>query len=583
MSFNPTALFQRKTFRRTKAGIAGLLAGFCLAATPAKAEVTYLDQGWGPQLRELFYYTPQGSRLAPLVWFQALPTLDGRGRFASAENLRQYGFLTEDHGADRGAVTEINTAGLPIGFAVDPVSQPGSGQWVGLTCAACHTGDVKHLGKTFRIDGGPAMLDFDRFLADLARTVRATAFNPQLRQVFVANMTGGETLPPAMQRRLEGELAAFASTLLGRAAQRAPVHPSGPGRVDALTQIVNSLAVVDLGEPDNYYPVGAPTSYPQLWLAPALEFVQWSPIAASPIARNAGEVLGVFGHASLRGTPETLFDSTARINELAKLEAWLEILKPPRWPEAEFGAIDEAKWRDGKALFDENCLGCHNMPPYRMTDPAKNAFGMQFIEISAVESAAVGTDPVYIQSLAGRLVKTGDLTHLLFDGKPAVTGAEFFLRTVGAVVETELAESLLPPEVQAKLNGFRFRPPTGPGERPAPYQPESLTALKAGPLISVWATGPYLHNGSVPSVYDLLSRPEDRPKTFFTGSRELDLEKLGFKSGGSPDRFKFDTTLSGNGNGGHAFPAAAPFDEAQKMAVIEYLKDPERFMEGTGQ
>lgn len=569
--------------RRIVLGGLALLIAASLQAPAGKAETVYLDQGWSPNVRELFYWTPQGSRLAPLAWFKALPTADGRGLFADPENLARYGFLTETYGPDRGPSTELNPDGLPIGFAVDPVDKPGTGNWVGLTCAACHTGDVRHGGKTYRIDGGPAMVDFDRFLADLATTVRATAFTPPLRDAFVARLTGGRTPPPDQLKRLHAQLATFASTLLGRAALRQPSLPSGPGRVDALTQIVNSLAVVDLGEPDNYYPVGAPTSYPQLWLAPALEFVQWSPIAASPIGRNAGEVLGVFGHASLQGPPETLFTSTARIHDLGRLEAWVEQLTPPRWPEADFGAIDEAKWRAGKATFDANCSGCHNMPPYRMTDPAENAFGRQFIEIGKVELAVVQTDPTYIQSLAGRLVKTGELSHLLFDGQPAVPGAEFFLKTVGAVVENQLRELLLPPPAMAKLNGFRFRPPTGPGLPPEPYTPESLTTLKAGPLMGVWATGPYLHNGSVPTVYDLLSRPADRPKVFYTGSRQLDLMKLGFKSEGAPGRFRFDTSLAGNGNGGHAFPADAPLDHEQKLAVIEYLKDPERFQGGAGQ
>lgn len=570
-------------FASLKLGLAGALAVVAAwtAPTTSAAETAYLEQGWSPNVRELFYYTPQGSRLAPLAWFMALPRADGQGLFAAADNLKRYGFLVDEYEGDRGAATELNPTGLPIGFAVDPVDKPGTGKWVGLTCAACHTGDVQHGGKTYRIDGGPAMVDFDRFLADLAASVRATAFTPALRQAFIGRLTGGKPLPEPELKRLQGQLAAFASTLLGRASLRAPSLPSGPGRVDALTQIVNSLAVVDLGEPDNYYPVGAPTSYPALWLAPQLEFVQWSPIAASPIGRNAGEVLGVFGHANLQGPPETLFTSTARIQELGRLESWVETLTPPKWPEAAFGQIDEAKWRAGKATFDENCAGCHNMPPYRMTDPAKNAFGRSFIEIGKIEMKVVQTDPTYIESLAGRLVKTGDLSHLLFDGRPAVTGAEFFLKTVGAVVENQLREALLPAPVMAKLNGFRFRPPAGPGLKPEPYAPESLTAIKAGPLMGVWSTGPYLHNGSVPTVYDLLSRPSERPKTFYVGSRLLDLEKLGFKSGGAPGRFKFDTSLAGNGNGGHAFPKEKPLSHAQKLEVIEYLKDPVRFLEAS--
>lgn len=577
------AMSRRIAHWMKRAGM-GLLFSLGIAAQPATAaDHGYFDQGWSPNVRELFYYTPQGSRLAPLAWFLALPTIDGKGRFADSENLKRFGFLVDDHGAERGPATELNPSGLPVGFAVDPVDTPGFGKWVGLTCAACHTGDVQVGQKTYRVEGGPAMVDFDRFLAELSATVRATAFNPDLRNLFIGRLTGGKPLPEPLATELKGRLAAFASTLLGRASLREPSLPSGPGRVDALTQIVNSLAVVDLGEPDNYFPVGAPTSYPPLWLAPRLEFVQWSPIAASPIGRNAGEVLGVFGHANLQGAPETLFSTTARIDELGRLESWIEDLTPPKWPEAAFGAIDEAKWRDGKAIFDKDCAACHNNPPYRLTDPAKNAFGQRFIEIGKIEMKVVQTDPAYIDSLAGRLVKTGRLSHLLFDGKPAVTGAEFFLKTVGAVVETQLREELLTPAQMAKLNGFRLRPPAGPGLPPTPYAPESLTAIKAGPLMGLWATGPYLHNGSVPTVYDLLSPPDERPKVFFVGSRQLDLAKLGFKSGGALGRFRFDTALRGNGNGGHAFPKDAPLDEAQKRAVIEYLKDPERFLEGQGQ
>lgn len=553
--------------------MAGVSTG--AAADPPKR----LDQGWDPTLQELFYFTPQGSRMMPLSWFKALEQPGEGGALFSAMNyLQRFGFLEAEDGP-----AGLNAAGLPIGFAVDPVNKPGTGQWVGLTCAACHTGDLRHNGTAYRIDGAPANVDFDRFLAALATSVRQTAFEEDRRNRFLGRLTGGRQLPEPQMKRLQGQLAAFASTFIGRAALRSSLLESGPGRVDALTQIINSLAVVDLGVPDNYFPPAAPTSYPQLWLAPQLEFVQWSPIAASPMGRNAGEVLGVFGHANLQGAPETLFNSTARIGDLAKLESWVESLTPPKWPEDAFGALDEAKWREGKDIFDQGCAGCHNMPPYRMTDPSVNAFGMRFVEVGKIPAPVVGTDPAYIHSLTGRLVKTGDLAGLLFDGKPAVPGAVFFLRTVGAVVANQMRELELPDAAFAKLNGFRFRPPAAPGLQPEPYQPDAITNMKASPLVGVWATGPYLHNGSVPTVYDLLSPPDQRPKVFFTGGRDLDVVKLGFKSGGAPGRFRFDTSIYGNGNQGHAYPASGPLAHEQRLAVIEYLKDPERFLEGQGQ
>ncbi len=59
-------------------------------------------------------------------------------------------------------------------------------------------------------------------------------------------------------------------------------------------------------------------------------------------------------------------------------------------------------------------------------------------------------------------------------------------------------------------------------------------AYKVRPLDGIWATLPYLHNGSVPTVCDLLSPVAERPKTFYTGGRESDPVKLGLKTDTAP-------------------------------------------------
>ncbi len=119
--------------------------------------------------------------------------------------------------------------------------------------------------------------------------------------------------------------------------------------------------------------------------------------------------------------------------------------------------------------------------------------------------------------------------------------------------------------------GFRLRPPKTNGDKPEPYSPNSLTDLKASPLAGIWATGPYLHNGSVPTVYELLSPVEERRKIFWTGGQELDRERLGFVSDDSPGRFRFDTSLPGNRNSGHLFPSRG-LDPDERKAIIEWLK-----------
>jgi mono/diheme cytochrome c family protein len=93
------------------------------------------------------------------------------------------------------------------------------------------------------------------------------------------------------------------------------------------------------------------------------------------------------------------------------------------------------------------------------------------------------------------------------------------------------------------------------------------------PIDGAWLRAPYLHNGSVPTLWDLLQPPERRPKTFYRGSNLYDPVNLGFISSGAEaekDGFKFDTSLAGNGNQGHFY--GTELSESDKRALIEYLK-----------
>jgi hypothetical protein len=93
-------------------------------------------------------------------------------------------------------------------------------------------------------------------------------------------------------------------------------------------------------------------------------------------------------------------------------------------------------------------------------------------------------------------------------------------------------------------------------------------------LDGVWARAPYLHNGSVPSLRDLLEPVENRPKIFYRGYDVYDPQRVGFISDVSSkagrEFFKYDTGLTGNGNGGHVYGTS--LSPADKDALIEYLK-----------
>jgi len=95
----------------------------------------------------------------------------------------------------------------------------------------------------------------------------------------------------------------------------------------------------------------------------------------------------------------------------------------------------------------------------------------------------------------------------------------------------------------------------------------------AKPLTGVWLLGPYLHNGSVPTIRDLLAPVAMRPTVFHRGYDVIDPNGLGFVSAGPQAEargFRFDTGLRGNGNAGHLYGSNLPEDD--KRALIEYLK-----------
>lgn len=116
------------------------------------------------------------------------------------------------------------------------------------------------------------------------------------------------------------------------------------------------------------------------------------------------------------------------------------------------------------------------------------------------------------------------------------------------------------------------------------YQVKPSAGYQAPPLDGIWATAPYFHNGSVPTVYHVLNskaRPKIYTRSFRTDKEAYDADKLGWKvqildRGADPkasdieQRKVYDTTQPGRGNGGHTY--GDDLTEPQRRAVIEYLK-----------
>jgi len=105
-----------------------------------------------------------------------------------------------------------------------------------------------------------------------------------------------------------------------------------------------------------------------------------------------------------------------------------------------------------------------------------------------------------------------------------------------------------------------------------------ILGYKFRPLTGIWATAPYLHNGSVPTLYDLLLPPSDRPTSFYVGTREFDPVKVGFKTEQSAENsFLFRVVddhgnpIQGNLNSGHDYNNAG-LSAADREALVEYMK-----------
>lgn len=98
----------------------------------------------------------------------------------------------------------------------------------------------------------------------------------------------------------------------------------------------------------------------------------------------------------------------------------------------------------------------------------------------------------------------------------------------------------------------------------------------AVPLDGVWLRSPYLHNGSVPSLTDLLKAPGDRPPVFYRGNDVYDPESVGFVATEAQDAttgqpyFEYDVSVPGNSNQGHGW--GTELSGSDKQALVEYLK-----------
>lgn len=532
-------------------------------------KIVYLDQGWDEQnqYREISYNLSQGSKLIPYEWYLALEIPFTKkialNSEAVTETLR---YLSTDETSDR------NPDKLPVGFVKDVDDQ--NKAWIGMTCAACHTSQINYNDVGIRIDGGPAMGDFITLLNVIKLSISDTMHDRSKFKRFAKRLYGEDW--KEQSQTLKADMKKMKQKLVGIITRSQSIVETGYGRVDAFGAIGNEIFVDDLNIAENFSQSNAPADYPFLWDTPELERVQWVGNVENPFARNIGEVLGVFGEVNLTD-PAHLFSSSIKFKNIHELEEMLRSLKAPAWPEELLTAIDKEKAQRGAQVYYTKdaegyaCVACHTLPDsvtglYPLTPAEDNRFGKQFIRTYNIPLAEIGTDPNTADEIfEPPLVDVGPLLAPLLNDQQTLPRDAAQSAVIAFTLRKALTD-IQPPLSdleKAAYSGFRFY---AEGKEAAP----NFSGYKARPLNGIWATAPYLHNGSVRTLEMLLVSPDQRETGFWKGTREFDPETVGFKSKKSAAAQWFDATQPGNLNSGHVYGTS--FSPEEKADLLEYLK-----------
>lgn len=570
--------------------------GFAGAMAPTTR--VYADQGpaWTEAKRTLWDNVDQGSQLIPLAWFEALKQDDGKPFLDGS--LARYGFLP-------------NTApdhyhNLPIGFTNVPSSR---GQMVGISCAACHERELTVGKTTWRVDGGPSFNDFMPFAVDLDRAVTRVHDDPATYDAFAKSVLGAKAGDADAQAILRADFDLWwlrFHTFIAKSIPRD--HAWGPARMDAISLIYNRLAGLDVGPPPTYLipenmEVGnAPVRYPFLWNAYRQAMTQWTGFAANGnqfygLTRNLGEEYGVFGTFHPQATTATftilnrnyLIDNSANLKGLVVAEDLTKSIGPPKWP----WAVDAALAKRGEAIFerpgDAGCVSCHGVVEGTSAQHVANTWATPVVDVGTDRQAWHVIDRTFktgsmrgatLQGLVPPMKETDSIINLV---RASVVGAIADDEKARPQVEAQAAAApdpaarlrklsidtlglkaiLLKSAVQAK---FGFGPPGAP--------PLIQNGYEARVLRGIWAAAPYLHNGSVPSLTELLKPAAQRVRSFELGP-EYDPQTVGLAATQPQTRFTLHTTgcddiQSGDSNCGHEYGTHLPDED--KRALLEYLK-----------
>jgi len=433
--------------------------------------------------------------------------------------------------------------GWPLGFSRQRVPHLGNLSSVGINCASCHVGEVESSGRRVRVLGMTSHFDVEAFfravIVSTFRTAALTNMQVFLRsylavtnstmQEFDAAWRAQEAKIAMMMRDDPGGSKGIGTGELHKIrAEDLELHGKSLGSAD-LVEISHSMLRLfhnlraALHVPDEPPKTALPSSGPgrndAFGLLSAILFGEPQPYAPvkfglvwnvqdRPWVHWDGNTRSPIGRNLLAalGLGAPLLGKHAQLDfALVKRQTDLsEKIRAPRY----LFAIDRDLAGRGRAHYQARCAMCHegSEGDSRLHDPAE-----------------IGTD-------AER--------PTLFTQKEADLFNAFL-----ASIETEGYQA-------AKVPGLR-----------------STRKIWAASLPGVWARSPYLHNGSVRTMQELLTAPERRAQQFRRGSQKYSESEMGYADAGS---YLFDTTTPGNSNKGHNY--ATDLSEKEKRELIEFLK-----------
>ena len=576
-----------------------------------------------------------------------------------AATLRRYGFVSSDAKTEPAPESVAglkplpadNIGGLPVGFArMTGVINPGTGgaepDKIGLTCAGCHTGSINYKGTSIRFDGGPSMLELRKLELSTGLAILYTLKVPGRFNRFASRVLGRDA-DQTQRDKLKEELTDVWNFLKGQldaldnlenVGQRET--PEGYGRLDALNRIGNQVFYTDFVKSNlpangkNLHANDAPVSYPPIWTVPWLWWAQYDASIEQPLIRNAGEALGVRAALNLAENlpSDRLFRSSIALENLLRIEKMLRGSDPfsrtpksfggltsPKWPSHLFPddpdwKIDQGKVSKGRVLYTKMCAECHLGPVADSRDESfwkdehwkQDKDGSWVLNEVTKNVAVMGTDDAQANVLDKRRVQLPEFFKMdpakelkerwKCEGMESYSSTEMpfsiaLMITVQRTSDKWLADrGITDPKQLNEVWGQRSNCPNTTSRKPPVY--------RARPLNGVWATAPYIHNGSVPSLHWMLMPQKERPTQFCLGARDFDPKTVGFDvpAGGEGScrtgqtlfsmTDSYGNAIKGNSVLGHSFEAPPEMDmkdyangvigrklsKEEREELIEYLK-----------